>query len=95
MFSQTNVMLYESIDADIAAAGANFPPRTDRYRNNRIDPKLLQIIQKNLFDEHNFRSTLHDDCKFDQGQPPITFFSHSSPVVYSSSQSRYSISLQR
>ena len=86
-------MLYKSIDADIAAASAKVPSSTNRNRNNRIDPKPPQVIQEDLFDEVHFRSTLHDYRKFDHGQPPITFFCHSSPVVYSSSQSRYSISL--
>lgn len=86
-------MRYKSTDADIAAASAKVPSSTNRNRYNRIDPKPPQMIQKNLFDEGYFRSTLHDYRKFDHGQPPITFFCHSSPVVYSSSQSRYSISL--
>ena len=86
-------MVYESIDADIAAASTNSVPRVDPNRSNRVDPKPPQMIQKDLFDELYFRWTLHNDCKFDHGQPPITFFCHSSPVVYSSSQSRYSISL--
>lgn len=80
-------MLYKSIDADIAAASAKVPSSTNRNRYNRIDPKP-QMIQKDLFDEGCFRSALHDYRKFDHGQPPITFFCHSSPVVYSSSQSR-------